>query len=383
MRIVIAPDSFKGSLPAWEVAERIESGIKRVWPEAECIKIPIADGGEGTVQAMVRATEGEIFPVDVLSPLGNTTHTYFGMLGDGKTAVVEMALASGLPLVPKQKRNPSVTTTYGTGQLIKAALDQGCSKLIVGVGGSATNDGGAGMAQALGAKLLDEDGGELTFGGGQLHNLASIDISGIDPRLKKIQTVVACDVNNPLCGMRGATAVYGPQKGADVDMVAFLDYALEHYSTVIQRDLGKAVRDIPGAGAAGGLGAGLIAFLDAELRPGVEIVLQATDFTSKVRSADLVITAEGKLDAQTARGKAPVGVARAAKQFNVPVIAMAGGIADEADILWDYGIDAFTAIVPYPIELEEAVKRGEFLLERAAARMVRMLDVGRRIGDKR
>lgn len=383
MRIVIAPDSFKGSLPAWEVAERIESGIKRVWPEAECIKIPIADGGEGTVQAMVRATEGEIFPVDVLSPLGNTTHTYFGMLGDGKTAVVEMALASGLPLVPKQKRNPSVTTTYGTGQLIKAALDQGCSKLIVGVGGSATNDGGAGMAQALGAKLLDEDGRELTFGGGQLHNLASIDISGIDPRLKKIQTVVACDVNNPLCGMRGATAVYGPQKGADVDMVAFLDYALEHYSTVIQRDLGKAVRDIPGAGAAGGLGAGLIAFLDAELRPGVEIVLQATDFTSKVRSADLVITAEGKLDAQTSRGKAPVGVARAAKQFNVPVIAMAGGIADEADILWDYGIDAFTAIVPYPIELEEAVKRGEFLLERAAARMVRMLDVGRRIGDKR
>jgi glycerate 2-kinase len=382
MRIIIAPDSFKGSLTAWEVAERIESGIYQVWPEAEVIKIPIADGGEGTVQALVRATQGTIVPMDVLGPLGNTTQAYFGILGDGETAVVEMAVASGLPLVSKEKRNPLITTTYGTGQLIKGALDKGCKKLIIGIGGSATNDGGAGMAQALGAKLLDEQGRELGFGGGQLVKLASIDGSSVDPHIHDMEIVVACDVDNPLCGVRGASAVYGPQKGATVDMIGELDAALHHYSEIVQRDLGKAVRDIPGAGAAGGLGAGLIAFLGANLRPGIDIVLEATDFITKVSTADLVITGEGKMDSQTACGKAPVGVARAAKQFGVPVIAIAGGIGDDADVLCDHGIDACIDIVPYPMELEEAMHRGEFLLERATVRAIRMLQVGWKLGTR-
>jgi glycerate kinase len=380
MRIVIAPDSFKGSLTAWEVAERIESGINQVWPEAEIVKIPIADGGEGTVQALVRTTQGTIVPMDVLGPLGLTTRAYFGILGDGSTAVVEMAVASGLPLVPKDKRNPLITTTYGTGQLIKGALDKGCKKLIIGIGGSATNDGGAGMAQALGVKLLDAQGRELGFGGGQLPKLATIDHRGIDPRIADVDIVVACDVDNPLCGGRGASAVYGPQKGATVDMVGELDAALYHYSEIIERDLGKDVRDMPGAGAAGGLGAGLIAFLGAKLRPGIDIVLEATDFLTKVSTADLVITGEGKMDHQTACGKAPVGVARVAKQFGVPVIAIAGGIGDDADVLCDHGIDAFIDIIPYPMELEEAMKRGEFLLERATVRAIRMLQVGRKLG---
>jgi len=235
------------------------------------------------------------------------------------------------------------------------------------------------MAQALGVKLLDANGNELYFGGGQLENLASIDVSDLDPRIKDVEIVVACDVDNPLCGVRGASAVYGPQKGATVEMVAELDNALYHYSTIIERDLGKAVREISGAGAAGGLGAGLIAFLGATLKPGIEIVLEATCFADKVRDAHLVVTGEGKMDSQTACGKAPVGVARVAKQFKVPVVAIAGGIADDADELYVHGIDAFIDIVPYPMELEEAMKRGEFLIERAAARLARMLQVGQKI----
>lgn len=379
MRIIVAPDSYKGCLTAWEVAERIESGLFQVWPDAEIIKIPIADGGEGTVQALVRATQGSIVPVDVIGPLAVPTRAYFGILGDGETAVIEMAVASGLPLVPKQKRNPAITTTYGTGQLIKAALDSGCKKMIIGIGGSATNDGGAGVVQALGVKLLNQQGEDLSFGGGQLSMLHSIDTSGIDPRLKEMKIVVACDVDNPLCGARGASAVYGPQKGATIEMLEELDRALHHYSVVIERDLGKAVRDIPGAGAAGGLGAGLIAFLDAKLKPGIEIILEATDFTEKVKSADLVITGEGRMDAQTTCGKAPVGVARMAKRFGVPVIAIAGSVADDADVVCDHGIDAFVDVVPYPMELEEAIKRGEYLIERAASRVARMLQIGQRL----
>jgi len=382
MRIIVAPDSFKGCLTAWEVAERIESGFLQVWRDAEIIKIPIADGGEGTVQALIRATQGFIVPVDVVGPLGTPLRAYFGILGDGETAVIEMAVASGLPLVPKQKRNPRLATSYGTGQLIKAALDRGCKKMIIGIGGSATNDGGAGVAQALGVKFLTKQGAELSFGGGKLIKLDTIDVSGIDPRLKDTEIVVACDVDNPLCGPHGATAVYGPQKGATVEMVGELDRALHHYSMVIERDLGKHIRDIPGAGAAGGLGAGLIAFLNATLKPGIDIILEATHFRDKVSSASLVITGEGYLDAQTISGKAPSGVARVAKQYGVPVIAIAGGVADDADVVYEHGIDAFMDIVPYPMQLEEAIKRGEYLIERAAARIARMLQVGQQLNNR-
>ncbi len=379
MKIVIAPDSFKGSLTALQVAEAIEVGLRRVFPDAAIEKIPMADGGEGTVQSLVDATGGQILTTQVLDPLGNSINAQYGVLGDGITAVIEMAAASGLTLVPEDKRDPRVTTTYGTGELIRAALAHGCRKLIIGIGGSATNDGGAGMAQALGAKLLTASGEQMEQGGGSLATLNSIDLSELDLRIAETETVVACDVNNPLTGKQGASYVYGPQKGATPEMIRVLDANLVHFDKIVQRDLSKSVGNVPGAGAAGGLGAGLMAFLDASLKSGIEIVTDATQLSKRFAGADLVITGEGQINFQTVFGKTPVGVAKVAKTHNIPVIAIAGSIADNSNGVYDAGIDAMIDIIPKPMSLETAIENATTLIETAAERAGRMVATGMKI----
>lgn len=353
MKVVVAPDSFKGSLTAIEVSCAIEQGIREVFPKAEVVKIPMADGGDGTVQCLVNATGGKILREKVIGPLGDEVLASYGILGDKKTAVIEMAEASGLTLVPENKRNPLITTTYGTGQLIKAALDQGCRKMIIGIGGSATNDGGAGMVQALGVKLLDREGKEIGFGGGELKKISKIDTRHMDRRLSDTKILVASDVTNPLCGPKGASKIYGPQKGATPEMAEELDRSLAHFAEMIKKDLHKDVKDIPGAGAAGGLGAGLMAFLNAELRPGIDIVIEVVKLEEVIKNADLVITGEGKIDSQTICGKAPIGVAKIAKKYNIPVIAIAAIIGEDADIVHQYGIDNLIKVSEPPVSLSE------------------------------
>jgi len=367
MKIVIAPDSFKESLSALEAAIAIEKGFKRQFPDAKYVKVPMADGGEGTVQSLVDATGGGIFLKKVTGPLGEPVEAFFGILGNKTTAVIEMAAASGLHLVPFDKRNPLITSTRGTGELIVAALDYGVNHIIIGIGGSATNDGGAGMAKALGVRFLDQNGQEIGEGGGALGDLASIDLADLDTRLKNVSIEVACDVDNPLIGERGASAIFGPQKGATPEMVAQLDQNLGHVAAIIERDLGKKIKDVSGAGAAGGLGGGLLAFLPAELKRGVEIVIEATGLSRLVQDADLVITGEGKIDGQTIFGKTPIGVAKAAKKFGVPVVAIAGNIAKDAEIVHDYGIDAVFSIVPGVVLLEDAFTHAAEYVERTAA----------------
>ena len=363
MKIVVAPDSFKGSLTAVEVADAIEQGVREIFPEAEIVKIPMADGGDGTVQCLVNATGGEILREKVTDPLGNEVLASYGILGDKKTAVIEMAEASGLTLVPENKRNPLITTTYGTGQLIKIALDQGCRKMIIGIGGSATNDGGAGMVQALGVKLLDKDEEELGFGGGELKKVFRIDTKYLDNRLSETKVIVASDVSNPLCGPKGASWIYGPQKGATPEIIEELDESLAHFAEIIKRDLNKEVKDVPGAGAAGGLGASLMAFLDAELKPGIEIIIEIVKLEQVIKGADLVITGEGKIDSQTIYGKAPIGVARIAKKYNIPVIAVAVIISADADIVHQYGIDALIKISEPPMSLTESKFKKFYLIK--------------------
>lgn len=377
MRVVVAPDSYKGSLSALGVADAMERGIRSVFAGAEVIKVPIADGGEGTVEALVAATGGTLRHAAVRGPLGEPVRAHWGVLGDGATAVIEMAAASGLPLVPRHRRDPRVTTTAGTGELVRAALDAGIGRIVVGIGGSATNDGGAGMARALGVRFLDAAGRELPEGGAALARLSRIDLSGLDPRLAAATVEVACDVDNPLTGPRGASAVYGPQKGATPAVVAELDAALARFAEVARAATGRDVSGRPGAGAAGGLGAGLLFFTPATLRPGVEIVLAATRFEERVAGADLVITGEGRTDFQTAMGKAPVGVAAAARRHGVPVICLSGGLGDGADEVLSHGIDAVMSVVSGPMALEEAMGRGAELVEAATARACRLVQVGR------
>ena len=372
MKIVIAPQGFKGNLTALQVAQAIEKGIKRVVPGAMTTIKPMADGGEGTVQALVDATGGKIMATEVTDPLGGRVIAHWGILSDQTTAVIEMAAASGLPLVPPEKRNPLVTTTYGTGELILAALDNGCRKLIIGIGGSATNDGGAGMAQALGARFLDAKGEELPFGGAALARLGHIDVSSLDPRLADFDVTLASDVNNPLCGPRGASAIYGPQKGATPEMVKQLDAALAHYADVIQKDLGIDFRDVPGAGAAGGLGLGLMVFLKAKLIPGIDVVIKATNLVADLKDADLVFTAEGRIDRQSAMGKVPTGVALKAKEFGSPVIALAGEVADDSRVVYEQGIDAILSIAPGPISLDQSMADAEKLITNAAECAMRL-----------
>ena len=376
MKIVIAPDSFKGSLTAPQVAEAIEAGFLLVFPSIVTDKLPMADGGEGTVASLVASSDGKMQQVSVLNPLGNQIPSEFGIVGDCQTAVIEMASASGLPLISQDQQNPMLTTTYGTGQLIHAALDTGCKKLIIGIGGSATNDGGAGMAQALGAKLLDTSGNQIGFGGGSLADIDKIDISGFDPRLSEVDVVVACDVSNTLTGKDGASYVYGPQKGATLDMAEVLDRNLAHFASIIKRDLDQSVADIPGAGAAGGLGAGLIAFAGAKLQAGIDIVLEVTDFANRIQGSDLVITGEGRLDYQTAFGKTPAGVAKIAQQHNIPVIAIAGSVTEDIDKLYAIGIDAVVDIFHEPMSLETAMVNASKLITIAAERAARLIGIG-------
>ncbi|MCQ9124054.1 glycerate kinase [Rodentibacter caecimuris] len=373
MKIVIAPDSFKESLTALEVATAIEIGFKRVFPDAEYVKLPMADGGEGTVQSLVDATQGKIVDAEVTAPLGEKIKSFFGLSGDGKTAIIEMAAASGLHLVPPEKRNPLITTSYGTGELIKHALDLGVEKFILGIGGSATNDGGVGMLQALGMQCLDAQGKQIGFGGAQLINLERMDAKGLDPRLQNVHIEVACDVNNPLCGERGASAIFGPQKGATAEMVQQLDCALAHFAKIAKWDGGKDIAELAGAGAAGGMGGGLLLLPNVQLKAGVQIVLENLRLADYVQDADYVITGEGRMDAQSIMGKTPIGVARTAKQFNKPVIAIVGCLREDYDVVYAHGIDAVFPIIRQLGELSEVLKQGEQNLISAAQNVARLL----------
>ena len=375
MKIVIAPDSFKESLTAAEVADAIEAGFQQVYPYADYVKVPVADGGEGTLQSLVDATGGQLIERKVTAPLGTSVEACFGVLGDGKTAVIEMARASGLELVSPEDRNPLITTTYGTGELILAALDQGVEKIIVGIGGSATNDGGAGMLQALGVQLLDSDGNPLNHGGAALAGLSSIDASQMDSRLQSVEFVAACDVDNPLTGNNGASAIFGPQKGAGATMVQQLDKCLGQFARVIKQDLEVDVDKVPGAGAAGGMGAALLAFLGASLKPGIDIVMDAVSLAEQVKGACLVITGEGRIDGQTAQGKTPVGVARIAKAENISVVALTGSVGDGVEAVYEQGIDALFPVVHGAVNLEEAFQKGAENLTRAARNLAAVIQL--------
>jgi len=376
MNFVIAPDSYKESLTALEVATEIEAGFREIFPDANYHKIPMADGGEGTVAAMVAATGGKLVTLEVTGPLGVPVSAFYGLTGAGNTAIIEMAAASGLALVPAHQRNPLLTTSFGTGELIKSALDAGARHLIVGIGGSATNDGGAGMLQALGVKLQDRGGRDIGFGGGSLAVLDHIDISGLHPRLKGCRVEAACDVDNPLTGPKGASVVFGPQKGANPEMVMQLDKNLAHYAELISRDLKVSVDQVPGAGAAGGMGAALLAFLDATLRPGIEIVMEAVGLETSVKDADLVITGEGRIDSQTVHGKTPIGVARMAKRYGKPTIGIAGCLSTDVGVVHEHGIDAVFSVISQAATLEEALAHAAANVRAASRNVAATLKVG-------
>ncbi|HHF4522409.1 TPA: glycerate kinase [Haemophilus influenzae] len=373
MKFVIAPDSFKESLTALEVATAIETGFKRVFPDADYVKLPMADGGEGTVQSLVDATQGKLIECEVTAPLGDKVKSFFGLSGDGKTAIIEMAAASGLHLVPPEKRNPLLTTSYGTGELIKLALDLGVESFILGIGGSATNDGGVGMLQALGMQCLDSQDKPIGFGGAELANIVKIDVQQLDPRLQQVHIEVACDVNNPLYGECGASTIFGPQKGATSEMVKQLDAALSHFAEIAERDCGKQIRDQAGAGAAGGMGGGLLLLPSVQLKAGIQIVLDRLRLIDYVKDADVVITGEGRIDAQSIMGKTPIGVARTAKQFNKPVIAIAGCLREDYDVVFDHGIDAVFPIIHQLGDLSDILKQGEQNLISSAQNVARVL----------
>lgn len=375
MKIVIAPDSYKGSLSAKEVGLAIERGVKRAKNESVTVVVPMADGGEGTMDCLIDATDGRFMEVIAKNPLGRDIKSGIGILGDGITCVIEMAMSSGLYLIEEHERNPLYTTTYGFGQLIEAGLDHGCRHFILGLGGSATNDGGAGMLQALGADLLGQDGQPLGFGGGELGKIAEIRLEGLDPRIAESEFIIACDVNNPFVGPSGASAVFGPQKGATPEMVLQLDQNLKHFADLIERTKGIAIHDIPGTGAAGGLSGGILAFMDGQLESGISIVTRMTDLESAILDADLVITGEGQVDFQTARGKTPCGVAHVARKHQVPVIVLAGSIGQGIESLYEHGVSAVISILNRPMPLDEAVELTETLLEQAAEQVVRIYNI--------
>ena len=366
MKILVAPDSFKDCLTAQKAGEAIRNGIEGLAGNWDIQILPMADGGEGTVEALIQVTNGRLIETEVFDPLMRPARAKFGILGDGKTAVLEMAVASGLELLEEKERNPWVTTTFGTGQLIKAALDEGCTRIILGIGGSATNDGGMGMARALGVQFFDKSGKPVNRGGGELSRIVKIDISGIDPGIANCKIEVACDVTNPLTGPDGASAIYAPQKGADKKMVQELDANLKYFAGLLKGQLDKDVENIPGTGAAGGLGAGLLAFTRADLHSGFEIVRRETHLDEHVKQADLVITGEGKIDYQTQFGKTPMGVCRVAKQYGKPVIAFAGTLGEGYTELYKLGFDAIFSIVDKPMTLKEALITAPQLLERCA-----------------
>ncbi len=371
MKIVIAPDSFKESLSAPEVAQAIARGWLAVYPDAEIVLCPMADGGEGTVDAVLAATGGERREQVVQGPLATPVTAHWGWLGDG-TAVIEMAAASGLHHVPSGQRDPRVTSSYGTGELIIAALDAGATRIILGLGGSATNDGGSGLLRALGVRFLDAGGNELRPGGAALAALQRVDLSALDKRLHNVQVEVAADVDNPLCGPKGASAVFGPQKGASAQQVDELDAALARLAEVVGEALGEDFSTFPGVGAAGGLGFAAKAFLSARFRPGIELVAELSGLAEAVRGADLVITGEGRLDAQSLHGKTPVGVARVAREQGVPVIALAGSLGEGYQQVREAGIEACFSLAPGPITLEQACANAGRELEARAADLARL-----------
>jgi glycerate kinase len=379
-KVVIAPDKFKGSLSAAQAAEAMARGVVRAFPGASIDLVPMADGGEGTVDALVAATGGSYHEARLRGPLGEPVVARFGLLGDGQTAAIEMASASGLVLVPPERRNPLFATTFGTGELLLAAIAAGARRVIVGIGGSATNDGGAGLGQALGYGLLDAEGRELGPGGGQLDRLARIDPSGRLPDLEDVAVAVACDVTNPLCGHSGASAVYGPQKGATPAMIATLDANLAHFASIVARDLGIAIRDLPGSGAAGGLGGGLVAFACGGLQRGVDLIIDAVDLAGRLAGAGLCLTGEGALDNQSAFGKTAVGVGRVARSLGCPTLALAGSIGPGAEAVLAQGIDAYFSICRGPVSLEVAMTQAGELLERATEQAVRAF-LARRRGE--
>lgn len=383
MKIVIAPDSFKESLTALEVANAIESGFRSVFPCADFIKVPMADGGEGTVQSMVDATNGSLIDVEVTGPLGNKVMAQYGILGTDKTttAVIEMASASGLHLVPRNKRNPLYTTSYGTGELIKDALDRGIQHIVLGLGGSATNDAGAGLAQALGVQFKDGNGQELAFGGKALAQLKSIDISDVHPLLSQCQIDVACDVDNPLCGERGASAIFGPQKGATPEIVTLLDNTLGYFADAIVQNGFEDHRLLAGAGAAGGMGLGVKTFLNAELKPGIDIVMETVGLVEQLEQADLVITGEGRIDGQTVFGKTPMGVLKQANQKNVPTIGIAGSLGTDSDAILSHGMMAIFPIIPALDSLEQVLEEAEKNLINTSRNIASIMKLGQTVNS--
>ena len=382
MKIVIAPQGFKAGISGLEAAEAIARGVAAALPDAAIVLAPVADGGDGTLNALVEGTGGQVFASQVTGPLGQPLEARWGVMGDGETAVIEMARASGLALISQRRRDPLTATTYGTGELLREALERGFTRLIVGLGGSATNDGGAGMAAALGVRFLDADGDELPPGGAALARLERIDLAGLHPRLAQVEITAATDVTNPLCGPNGASAIFGPQKGATEEMIQELDAALAHYAAVLRRDLGRAtglavdLAGQPGAGAAGGLGAGLLAFAGATLRSGIDMVCEVLDFDALLQDADLVITGEGRADRSTIFNKAPVGVARHAQRYGVPTALLAGSLGPGYEELYQHGIAAVVCIADRPMTFEQSISRSAELLEGAAERTVRAISIG-------
>jgi glycerate kinase len=372
MKIIIAPDSFKDSLSAIGVADAIALGLAEVWPDAQLVKCPMADGGEGTVEAILAACDGELRSTQVQGPSGAMVQARWGWLPQSHTAIIEMAEASGLQLVAVGQRDACSSGTYGTGQLIGAALDAGAQRIILAIGGSATNDGGAGALQALGVRLFDEQGKTLSRGGLALNALARIDLGGMDPRLSQVRFEIAADVNNPLCGPHGASAIFGPQKGASPEQVQQLDQALGHFADHCVQVLGKDLRDEPGSGAAGGLGFAAKAFLNAQFRPGVEVVAELVGLAEAVRGADLLITGEGRFDAQTLRGKTPFGVARIAQQYGVPVIVIAGTLGEGYEQMYEHGVDAAFSLPSGPMTLAQACADAPRLLRERAGDVARV-----------
>jgi len=376
MKIVIAPDSYKESLSAPDVAEVIEKGFREIFPDARYVRVPLADGGEGTVEAMIAATQGKECHAQVTGPLNSKVDAVWGLSGDGNTAFIEMAAASGLGLVPPDKRDPLLTTSYGTGELIAQALNNGAKKIVIGIGGSATNDAGVGMMQALGVRFLDGEGRDLSPGGGSLSQLERIDISGLDPRLADCTVRVACDVTNPLIGPQGASRIFGPQKGATEEMINTLDKNLEHYADIIARSFDIDVKHSPGTGAAGGMGATLKVFLNAELRRGIEVVTQALNLEEQIHDCTLVITGEGRLDSQSINGKVPVGVASIAKKYDKPVIAIAGSLHPDVDVVYQHGIDAIFSVLSTLSTREEAFSGAPENIYRTARNVAAMVKIG-------
>ena len=381
MKIVAAIDSFKGSMSSLEVADAFELGARKVFSNLEVVKLSLADGGEGTVESLVDGGNGDIITLKVKNPLMREIESFYGIIKNKNLAVVEMAAASGLPLLSKEERNPMKTSTFGTGELIKDALKKGCREFIVGIGGSATNDGGIGMLSALGYKFLDKSGKILDPIGENLINIETIDTSDVMPELKESSFLVACDVDNPLYGERGAAEVYSRQKGATEEMVTQLDNGLKHFSEIVMKQFNIEIGNYPGAGAAGGLGGGFLGFLNAQLKPGIDIIIETIGLEEQIKDADLVITGEGRIDFQSIMGKTPVGVAKLGKKYNIPVIAIAGCLADNADIVHDHGIDAIFSIINHPLELEDALKKENALkfVEKNAEQIMRLIKLSSKI----